>query len=149
MKYYDYDKARRIIEAEKEGLDRADLGIHEDWFWTADTIYEDGKYVRDIPSNEKALKANEKYKKMVQDPKLTSEDRYKKSKKFNHLIGGILGSAWATPTILLQYKDGRSIFYECFHGEVGREKSLNFEMGFGCLSKPVQDSIAKLEKWEE
>lgn len=44
MKKYDFEKARDLIEAEKEVLAEATLGMHEDWFWTAETIWENGKY---------------------------------------------------------------------------------------------------------
>lgn len=44
MKKYDFAKARDFIEAEKEVLAEAMLGMHEDWFWTAETIWENGKY---------------------------------------------------------------------------------------------------------
>lgn len=44
MKKYDFEKARDLIEAEKEVLAEAILGMHEDWSWTAETIWENGKY---------------------------------------------------------------------------------------------------------
>ena len=44
MKKYDFAKARDFIEAEKEILTEAILGMHEDWFWTAETIWKNGKY---------------------------------------------------------------------------------------------------------
>lgn len=44
MKKYDFAKASELIEAEKESLAEAVLGMHEDWFWTAETIWENGKY---------------------------------------------------------------------------------------------------------
>ena len=44
MKKYDFTKARDFIEAEKEFLAEASLGMHEDWFWTAETIWKNGKY---------------------------------------------------------------------------------------------------------
>lgn len=44
MKKYDFAKARDLIEAEKEILAEAMLGMHEDWYWTAETVWENGKY---------------------------------------------------------------------------------------------------------
>ncbi len=45
MKYYDYNKAKSIIKANKKnGLVQASLGMKEDWYWTAETIWEDNKY---------------------------------------------------------------------------------------------------------
>jgi len=48
MKEYDFDKAKAIIEKNKENVKSASLGINEDWFWTAETIYEDGEYTREL-----------------------------------------------------------------------------------------------------
>jgi len=54
MKHYDYDKAKSIIEENKsKGLVEASLGMKEDWFWTAETIWNDGKYVRVLKENTK------------------------------------------------------------------------------------------------
>lgn len=44
MRKYDFAKAHDFIEAEKEVLTEAILGMHEDWFWTAETIWKNGKY---------------------------------------------------------------------------------------------------------
>lgn len=44
MKYYDYKKAKSLIEENKDNLSTASLGMHEDWFWTADTVWMDGEY---------------------------------------------------------------------------------------------------------
>ena len=42
---YDFKKAKQFIEQNKENIKEASLGMHEDWFWTAKTIFEDGKYL--------------------------------------------------------------------------------------------------------
>lgn len=47
-KEYDYKKAMALIEERKESLESASLGMHEDWFWTADTVFEDGVYKKDL-----------------------------------------------------------------------------------------------------
>lgn len=40
MKYYDFEKAKKIIEIEKnQGLVNAEMGMLEDWFWTAETVW--------------------------------------------------------------------------------------------------------------
>lgn len=46
MKEYDFNLAKKIIDkftslTEVEG---AYMGMHEDWFWTADSVYENGEY---------------------------------------------------------------------------------------------------------
>ncbi|MEN2765733.1 hypothetical protein [Ornithinibacillus xuwenensis] len=48
MKNYDFNKAQQIIEENKENLKKASLGMQEDWFWTADTVFENGEYVLDL-----------------------------------------------------------------------------------------------------
>lgn len=40
-KVFDWDKAAQIIKERKP--ESADAGLMEDWFWTADCIYENGK----------------------------------------------------------------------------------------------------------
>lgn len=36
---YDFKKAKDLIEAERENIARAYLGMREDWDWTADTVF--------------------------------------------------------------------------------------------------------------
>lgn len=43
-KLYDFAKAKQMIEERIESLQKASLGMHEDWFWTAETVFEDGKF---------------------------------------------------------------------------------------------------------
>ena len=46
MTYYDFEKAKQIIKSHKKNeLIQVSLGMKEDWYWTADTIWEDGKYL--------------------------------------------------------------------------------------------------------
>lgn len=51
MRHYDYKKARDIIKENKDKLKEASLGMSEDWFWTAETIWENGKYIRRLTKN--------------------------------------------------------------------------------------------------
>jgi hypothetical protein len=54
MKHYDYKKAKSIIKENKnKGLIEASLGMQEDWYWTAETIWLDNKYVRVLKENSK------------------------------------------------------------------------------------------------
>lgn len=76
MKYYDWDEIRRVIEEYiPKGLVEAMVGMGEDWFWTAETVWskEEG-YIEDMDKPE------------------MDNDRG---------IGGIYGSPWATPIIKL------------------------------------------------
>jgi hypothetical protein len=51
MKYYDYKKAKETIKSylkDNRGYGKllsASLGMEEDWGWTAETIWRDGKYL--------------------------------------------------------------------------------------------------------
>ncbi len=51
-KKYDFEKVKRIIEKEKDVIEHASLGMHEDWFWTAEPVYEDGEFTRDLAKTE-------------------------------------------------------------------------------------------------
>jgi len=48
MKQYDFEKAKTIIESMKEHIESAGLGMHEDWFWTADTVFENDEFTKDL-----------------------------------------------------------------------------------------------------
>ncbi len=48
MKQYDYLKAKKIINQNKDEITSAELGMAGDWFGTAETIYQDGKYTIDL-----------------------------------------------------------------------------------------------------
>ena len=47
MKNYDFDKVKRIIE-KAENLKEASLGMHEDWSWTAETVFENGEFTQTL-----------------------------------------------------------------------------------------------------
>lgn len=48
MKSYDFQKAQKIIEENAQYLDSASLGMHEDWSWTAETVFEEGNFILDL-----------------------------------------------------------------------------------------------------
>lgn len=48
MKNYDFKQAQKLISENESNLKTAYLGMHEDWFWTADSIWEDGIYTKDF-----------------------------------------------------------------------------------------------------
>lgn len=98
MKNYDFEKAKRFIDEHKDEILNASLGMDEDWFWTAETIFEDGEYTVDL-----------------------LEDGL--------VILGIEGSYWATPTLEVNYKDGRSVKYDCFNGESDGPNKSPFMQG--------------------
>lgn len=47
-KKYDFEKAKAIIEKEKDLIESASLGMQEDWFWTAESIYEEGSFTKEL-----------------------------------------------------------------------------------------------------
>lgn len=154
MKYYDYKKARRLIEANKENLSSANLGMHEDWFWTAQPVWEDGEYKHDLPDD-----ADERHEAFIREKKsgelnmfLEEKDSRGISKlnpKFfamgSYTISGIYGSVWATPVIQLCFRDGSDKMIECHDGGVSDGESL---IELGCLSGPVQDEITPISEDE-
>lgn len=115
-KKYDYELAQRIVQLKSDMIDEASLGMQEDWFWTAVTVYEDGKFLVDLS----------------EEPE----------------IAGIVSSHWATPVMLLRYKDGREEFVDCYNGDSTGIRPDWLENGV--LSGPCQDwvesvSVPKLE----
>lgn len=52
MKVYDFDLAKRMIQMKSDVLESAALGMAEDWFWTAITVYEGGKFTEELIQGE-------------------------------------------------------------------------------------------------
>jgi len=52
MKSYDFKKAKAFIDERKESITNASMGMHEDWFWTAERIFENGQYKKDLEDDE-------------------------------------------------------------------------------------------------
>lgn len=51
MKQYNFKKAKEIIEFNSEKLESATLGLHEDWFWTAEEVWSrDKKFIKKLNS---------------------------------------------------------------------------------------------------
>ena len=48
MADYDFKSAKEFIELHKEHISEASLGMHEDWSWTAETVFEDGEFTKDL-----------------------------------------------------------------------------------------------------
>jgi hypothetical protein len=113
MKQYDIEKARQIVLKNKKQLVRASLGMHEDWYWTANTIWQNGMFT-----------------------KILTDDMD---------IAGINGSAWATPTLQLIFKDGTDKMIEVSKGQNTCKKE-DFLVLTGVLSQPVQDNITPLSE---
>lgn len=45
---YDFKRAKAFIEENKDEIESVSMGMHEDWFWAAETIYENGEYTHNL-----------------------------------------------------------------------------------------------------
>lgn len=52
MKSYDFNKAIHLINESKDCIESASLGMHEDWFWTAETIFGNGIFIKELKNND-------------------------------------------------------------------------------------------------
>lgn len=54
MKNYDFAAAKRYIQMHADKIECAQLGMHEDWFWTAETVFKNGFFTKelDVPTVE-------------------------------------------------------------------------------------------------
>lgn len=86
MKYYDGQKIQEYIRTHSGELISVEIGMLEDWGWTAEEVWRNGEFLR------KDL--NERFIEVV----------------------GIDGSYWATPTLFAKFSDGRgdwaSVYWE-------------------------------------
>lgn len=48
MKKYDFKSIMKYIQAHSDYISEVSIGMREDWFWTAETIYEDGKFTVEL-----------------------------------------------------------------------------------------------------
>ena len=117
MKNYNFEKAIELIKENIDNLESASLGMHEDWCWTAESIWEDGKFKEEFLL---AVNSNTCH------------------------IGGIGGSTWATPTLCLEFKDGSDKMIKCHDNGESKSRPSFFELGV--MSQPVQDKITPITK---
>ena len=150
MKYYDFHKAKRLIEKYKNDINSASLGMHEDWFWTAEDIWENGEYIRVLPDNadelqEQYIEARNKGLSMYLPHKddENAEPNPEFDKYTAHCISGIYGSAWATPTLQLCFKDDTEKMIPC-HDNGESDGRITGSWPLGVLSGPVQANITPL-----
>lgn len=152
MKHYNFELARRIIDklVSLDVLETATLGMHEDWFWTAEEIWSEGKYKKDIIlNNEDFIRVHTEYI----DKRKSGMSML--SNEFNDylpiLIGGIAGSDWATPTLQVELKDGTTKNFNCYLLDNEQEedvlRKIEKEMFWtgGCLSGPAQAARQDIE----
>lgn len=53
MKMYDYENAKKLVQKYSDTLEVACLGMAEDWFWTAEEVYGNGRFIYDLSENPK------------------------------------------------------------------------------------------------
>jgi hypothetical protein len=150
MKYYDFTKAKNLIEQSKDCIQSASLGMHEDWWWTAETVFENGKFTRSILSNEDAKEMHSEYVNRRKGGMSIFDDDVDKYSAC--LIGGIMGSDWATPTLNLVYADGEDKMIPCFISDgddipLGDKIEKQVLWTSGVLSSKVQENITPLENY--
>jgi hypothetical protein len=97
MSNYSFKKIMAFIEKHKDECDTIRVGMEEDWDWTADNVWKDGK-----------VQIREKREAGYYGPFRVGEDSVK--------IAGICGSTWATP-VAKSFKDKEELYEE----EVGQE----------------------------
>lgn len=51
-KEYNFDLAKRMIQMKSDVIESASLGMEEDWFWTAETVYEDDQFQKELIQNQ-------------------------------------------------------------------------------------------------
>lgn len=140
MKTYDFNKVKKLI-SESAGLKSASLGMHEDWFWTAETIWEDGLFKKDLPDN--ADEIFEQYKNRRNEGMSMLSEEMESFQCI--LICGIYGSSWATPTLQLKFFNDAEKMIEVSKGETTEGHDPR-GFGLGCLSGPVQENITPLSE---
>lgn len=48
MRTYDFKSAKKYIQTYSDHISEAALGMKENWFWTAETVYEDEKFTKEL-----------------------------------------------------------------------------------------------------
>lgn len=48
MAKYDFKSAKQYIEIHRDQIESASMGMHEDWFWTAQTVFENDEFRLDL-----------------------------------------------------------------------------------------------------
>jgi len=119
MKLYDFNLAKQIIKQFDDlgMLKWATLGMQEDWVYTAEEIWFDGKYTKQFP--EDCEQRQNDYQSMRYEE--FSEKYQTLTALFNAyediLVAGLTGSKWATPVIEIILNDRQTFVFDCSRGE--------------------------------
>ena len=103
MKHYNTKFIKKYIEEHKRQILSVHCGMREDWYWTADKVFENGE--------------------LSYDYDWESE---------NISVAGITGSTWETPVMEVEFDDGRTEIVECWidDGEVVSENQIRRQKRF-------------------
>lgn len=109
MKYYNAKFIKDFIEKRKDDIKVVEVGMSEDWSWTAKTIFNEKEgfsYPLDLRKDNKIE------------------------------IAGINGSTWATPVMRVIYKDEHIEIVECWEddGNITSEIEINKQKAFAALT---------------
>ena len=107
MKHYNTKFIREYIEQHKEQIESVDCFMREDYGWTCETVFEDGEFCKGFDWKGKYLE-----------------------------VAGITGSTWATPTMEVEFKDGRTEIIECWidDGERVSERQIMEQKAFAAAT---------------
>ena len=111
---YNFKLIRQYVEGFKELIDTAYIGMEEEWFYSAATIFDEGEYTRDI----------------------STEGRK---------IDGVSGSPWATPILMIRFKDGTEAIFDC--GTIDRDQWLGMDRPLK-ETHPSADWVQKLPRFQ-
>lgn len=170
MRYYDYMKIQNFITSNKDKIASVDIGMTEDWFWTAQSIFKDNEFIApfpfpedfDVVAKEQERADHNKYLRFTYnqskdnpDPEKGDYERgyevykaYRDEFMDKYCIGGILGSTWATPVMEVNFKDGHTERFNCYidDNEPPNLEQMNSTLNnAGVLSAPVNEYRSGLE----
>lgn len=55
MRSYDFKSAKKYIQTHSDHIDTVALGMKEDWFWTAETVYEKERFTKELDKKDMAI----------------------------------------------------------------------------------------------
>ena len=114
MKHYDTKFIREYIEKNKEKIENVDCFMREDYRWTCDTVFSDGEFCKGFNWKDKYLE-----------------------------VAGITGSTWATPTMEVEFKDGKIEKMECWieDGKIASKERILEQKMFAAATKGMDYRI--------
>ena len=107
MKHYNKKFIREYIENHKEQIESVECFMREDYGWTCETVFEDGEFCKGFNWKDDYLR-----------------------------VSGLTGSTWATPTMEVEFKDGRTEIIECWidDGERASERQIREQKAFAAAT---------------